>query len=186
MFFCSAVPGHIRTCSLLLFGGGCVLPAQPELWDHQKVRVSRSTDRRTLHEAICQGRLIAGVSCSSFLTFKFQSKKKNKVKHSLCVFCRPSAMFFCPMLISFPSCLPTMLPWRKWYVINWACIKYLFLFYIGKQFVLPTQMNRFVFKDLSSDTYKLLFSALHSDQQHPTTEGSVGENVWSHGWKRRE
>lgn len=29
--FCPTVPGHIRTCSVLLFGGGRVFPAQPEL-----------------------------------------------------------------------------------------------------------------------------------------------------------
>lgn len=31
---------------------------------------------------------------------------------------RPSAMYFCPTLISSPSCLPTMSPWRKWWVVE--------------------------------------------------------------------
>lgn len=71
---CPTVPGHIRTCSVLLFGGGCVFPAQPELWDHQEAWVSRSADCRTLHEAICEGRFSS--ICSQIIPYKISVQQR--------------------------------------------------------------------------------------------------------------
>lgn len=53
--FCSIVPGHIRTCIVLLLRGGCVLSAQSELWNHPQIGMSWPSDRWQLHEKICQG-----------------------------------------------------------------------------------------------------------------------------------
>lgn len=51
----SLVPGHVRARFVLLLCGGRVLPAQSELWNHPQTGVSWPSDRRQLHEKICQG-----------------------------------------------------------------------------------------------------------------------------------
>lgn len=126
--FCPTVPSHVRTCSVLLFRGGCVFSAQSELWDHQEARMPRSADCGTLHEAICQGRVKSQVvnynlkidfekigSFSMQITITWWSMAYCS---SLVSLPRPSVMYFCPMLTSSPSCLPIMSQWRKWWVVG--------------------------------------------------------------------
>lgn len=55
-----AVPADVRARALLLLRGGRLLPAQPELRDHQEARVPRPADRRALHAEVCQGGQLMG------------------------------------------------------------------------------------------------------------------------------
>lgn len=49
------VPADVGTRPVLLLRGGRVLPAQPELRDHQETGVSRPADRGPLHATLRQG-----------------------------------------------------------------------------------------------------------------------------------
>lgn len=51
----STVPADVRARSLLLFGGGHLHPAQPELWDHQETGVSRPQSHGPLQPPVRQG-----------------------------------------------------------------------------------------------------------------------------------
>lgn len=51
----SPVPGYVRARFVLLLGGGRVLSAQSELWNHPQAGVPRPSDSWQLHEEIRQG-----------------------------------------------------------------------------------------------------------------------------------
>lgn len=93
-------------------------------------------------------------------------------------------MCFCPMLTSYQSCLPTMSPWRKWWVAKDIMTQCGFSTDGLILFCLPKQPTFGI--NIKTCACVRFFLALHPDQQHPAAEGAAGEDVWSHGWKRCE
>lgn len=52
------VPANLGARPLLLFSGGCVHSAKPELWDHQKAGVPKPTGSGSLHVPLCKGQAL--------------------------------------------------------------------------------------------------------------------------------
>lgn len=54
------VPADVGARAFLLLRGGRLLPAQPELRDHQEARMPRPPDCWALHAEVCQGGQLLG------------------------------------------------------------------------------------------------------------------------------